>query len=207
MEVVLWGLLAIFVGLTWSTWSMSRSYLEKGRIRGIKECVREIRKGTAVLLDFEPNKLPEDLQKAIIGLEKLLDRPPLRPKSKTDPIHAELWTFGRTLADACWLKGHAAGIRRKAPAEGWLRVDLSAIELLQLGGLANLGFQHMMPNTRLFELRRFTGKDDAIEAARAVSRLEAAIPKEHRPDLVRQAEERMQLINSWWDTVPERAIA
>ena len=186
---------------------MSRSYLEKGRIRGIKECVREIRKGTSVLLDVEQTRLPADLQKAILDLEALLERPPSRTKSKTDPILFELWTFGRTLADACWVKGHAAGIRRKAPAEGRIRVDLSAIELLQLGGLANLGFQHMMPNTRLFEFRRFNGKDDATEAARAVSRLEAAIPKEHRPDLVHQAEERMHLINSWWDAEPKRAIA
>jgi hypothetical protein len=74
-------------------------------------------------------------------------------------------------------------------------------------GLANLGFQHMLPNARLFDLRRFTGKDDALEAARAVSRLEAAIPKEHRPDLLHHAEGRMQLIDDWRTPLPERAVA
>ena len=186
---------------------MSRSFFEKGRIRGIRECVREIRRGTVVQLDCDDKKLPDDLQKAISALEALLDRAPSRTKSTADPIHAQLRTLGRTLADACWLKGHAAGVRRKAPAEGNFRLDLSAIDLLQLGGLANLGFQHMMPNARLFDLRRFTGKDDALEAARAVSRLEAAIPKEHRPNLLRHAESRKELIDDWWKPIVVRAIA
>lgn len=207
MDVVVWVVTGLFIGLAWVTWSMSRSFFEKGRIRGICECVREMRRGTIAQLDFEDQKLPEDLRKALSALEALLDRAPLKTKLDTDPIHAKLWTLGRTLAEACWLKGHAAGVRRKTPAEGKIRVDLSAIELLQLGGLANLGFQHMMPNARLFELRRFTGRDDAVEAARALNRLEASIPKEHRPDLLRHAEDRMQMIDDWWTPIPDRAIA
>jgi hypothetical protein len=207
MDVIVWGIAVLFLGLAWSTYSMSRSFFEKGRIRGFRECVREMRKGALVQLNCEEQKLPDDLRKAISTLEILLDRGPLKTKSNTDPIHAQLWTLGRTLAEACWLKGHAAGVRRKAPEEGKIRIDLSAIELLQLGGLANLGFQHMMPNARLFEFRRFTGKDDAIEATRALTRLEAAIPKEHRPDLLRHAEGRMQMIDTWWTPMPERAIA
>jgi hypothetical protein len=207
MDMFVWIFMGLFLGLAWCTWSMSRSFFERGRIRGIGECIREMRKGAVAQLGFDDKELPDDLRKAIATLEAMLNRPPLRNKSATDPIHAQLWTLGRTFAEACWIKGHAAGVRRKAPAEGKIRVDLLAIELLQLGGLANLGFQHMMPNARLFELRRFTGKDDALEAARALSRLEAAIPKEHRPDLVRHAEGRMQLIDSWWTQTAERAIA
>ena len=207
MDVVLWVITGLLLGLTWTTWSMSRSFFGKGRVRGIRECVMEIRKGTVVLLECDDKKLPDDLQKALASLEQLLDRAPTKTKAGTDPIHAQLWTVGRTLADACWIKGHAAGIRRKAPAEGKIRIDLSTVELLQLGALASLGFQHMMPNARLFELRRFTGKDDAVEAAWAVSRLEAAIPKENRPDLVRHANSRMQLIDNWWTPVKERSFA
>jgi hypothetical protein len=207
MDVVLWVFISLFLGLAWSTWSMSRSFFEKGRIRGIRECVREMRRGTVAQLDCEDHKLPDDLQKALSALEALLDRAPLNTKSNTDPIHAQLWTLGRTLAEACWIKGHAAGVRRKAPAEGKVRVDLSAIDLLQLGGLANLGFQHMMPNARLFDMRRFSGRDDALEAAHALSRLEASIPKEHRPNLLLHAESRMEMIDDWWTPMPERAIA
>ena len=176
---------------------MSRSFYEKGNVRGIRDCVREIRRGTVVQLDCDGQKLPDDLQQAIATLEALLDRAPFKTKSAADPIHAQLWTFGRTLAEACWIKGHAAGVRRKAPPEGKVRINSSAIELLQLGGLASLGFQNMMPNARLIELRRFTGKDDALEANQALSRLEAAIPKAYRPDLVRHAEGRLELINEW----------
>ena len=45
----------------------------------------------------------------------------------------------------------------------------------------------MMPNARLLDIRRFSGKDDAVEATRAVSRLEAAIPKDtlHPSDIPR----------------------
>lgn len=207
MDIVLWVVVALLLGLVWTTWSMSRSFFGRGRIRGIRECMAEIRKGTVVLLGSEDKHLPDDLQQALTALETLLARPSRKTKAGTDPIHAQLWTVGRTLADACWVKGHAAGIRRKAPVEGKIRLDLSAIELLQLGGLANLGFQNMMPNARLFELRRFTGRDDAVEATRAVSRLEAAIPKENRPDLVRHADNRMQLIDSWWTPMTERSIA
>jgi hypothetical protein len=41
-------------------------------------------------------------------------------------------TVGDAIGDACWRKGHAAGIRRKAPAEGKIRADFSLNELLQL---------------------------------------------------------------------------
>jgi hypothetical protein len=65
----------------------------------------------------------------------------------------------------------------------------------------------MMPNAWLFDLRRFTGRDDVLEAVRALSRLEATIRKDHRPDLLRHAEDLLQLIDDWWKPVPDRAIA
>src|ERR1700733_745943 len=124
MELFVWVFVGLFLSLAWSTLSMSRSFYQKGRIQGIRECVREVRKGTVAQLDCDDQKLPDDLRKAITALEALLDRAPFRTKSSTDPIHAQLWTVGRTLAEACWLTGHAAGLRRKAPVEGKIRVDL-----------------------------------------------------------------------------------
>lgn len=185
---------------------MSRSFFEKGRTRGIQDCIREMRRGTAIILECDEANLPQDIRNIASALETLLARPPVKAKSAADSINVQLSTLGKMLGEACWLKGHSAGIRRRSPAEGKVRVDLSAIDLLQLGALANLGFKHMMPNARLFDLQRFTGSDDADEAAQAVSRLEAAIPKEHRPDLLRRAADRMKLINDWWTPVSERAI-
>ena len=80
---------------------------------------------------------------------------------------------GDAMGEACWLKGHAPlAFRRKAPLEGFIRVDLSIAELLQLGWLAHLGFQCMMPNFRDFEIHRLSGAEDALEGARAVSKIE-----------------------------------
>jgi hypothetical protein len=64
-------------------------------------------------------------------------------------------------------------VRRKAPAKGKIRVDLSLNELLQLSWLAHLGFQHMVPN-RGFEMHRFTGEQDALEGTFALGKIESA---------------------------------
>jgi hypothetical protein len=123
--------------------------------------------------------------------------------------HAELWILGDAIGEACWLKGHQAGMRRKAPAEGRIRVDLSLTDLLQLSWLAHLGFQRMMPNYRDFEIHRFSGEDDAKEGALAVSKIEAAIPVKDRPfaDLSDQIVCRRALIESWWQARPKQLIA
>jgi hypothetical protein len=136
------------------------------------------------------------------------------PKNKqgvrlADPYHAQLWIVGDAIGDACWRKGHAAGIRRKAPAEGKIRADFSLNELLQLSWLAHLGFQYMMPNYRGFEIHRFSGKEDALEGAIAIGKIEGAIPAKMRPftDLGVQLKNRQKLINDWWQGVPDRLTA
>ncbi len=65
--------------------------------------------------------------------------------------------------------------------EGRTRIDFTLNELLQLSWLAHLGFQHMMPNYRDFEIHRFSGETDAREGALAVAKLEAAVPTKARP--------------------------
>jgi hypothetical protein len=88
-------------------------------------------------------------------------------------------------------------IRRKTPAEGKIRVDLSINELLQLSWLAHLGFQHMMPNYRGFEIYRFSSETDAQEGARAVGKIEGVIPAKDRPVAL---EERAP-ISGWIDVI------
>jgi hypothetical protein len=127
----------------------------------------------------------------------------------TEPYHAPLWVLGDAMAEACWIKGHAAGVRRKAPAPGKVRVDFSLNELLQLSWLAQLGFQHMMPNYRGFEIHRFSGPDDAREGASAVGKIESAIPAKERPftDLSAQVKSRQKLIGDWWQVAPNQLTA
>jgi hypothetical protein len=87
------------------------------------------------------------------------------------------------------------------------RSDLN--ELLQLSWLAHLGFQHMMPNYRGLEIHRFSGEDDAIEGAKAVGRIESAIPTKQRPfaDLALQIKNRQKLISDWWQIATDQLTA
>jgi hypothetical protein len=100
------------------------------------------------------------------------------------------------------LNGQAAGVRRKAPANGKIRVDLSSKELMRLSWLAHLGFQHMMPNYRSIEIHRFTGEEDALESTLAVGKIESAIPARERPFAEVQLETRKKLIRDWWHAAP-----
>lgn len=204
MDIVLSGIVGLIGALAFSVWSCGRSYFAKGKIQGLEQAVRELQAGMASQLG---TPLAPDVQNALTNFSNCLGRYSGQRVHGTDPIHARLWVLGAALAEECWLKGHGAGVRRKAPAEGKIRIDLSATELLQLGGLANLGFQYMMPNMRLIDARRFTGKDDALDASRSISKVEAAIPNKYRPDLLLQVESRERLIEDWWQPVVRKATA
>jgi hypothetical protein len=201
---VLGGLLAAFVV---AGFSCARSYFEKGRLRGMEEATREMTRGIASHYELEDQVAPERLATALKAFKAVSGKP--WKKGSTDPYHAQLWVVGDAIGEACWLKGHAAGMRRKAPAEGKIRVDLSLNELLQLSWLAHLGFQHMMPNYRGFEIHRFSGEEDAWEGAKAVAKIEAVIPARERPfsDLSVQVKNRQKLICDWWQAVPNKLTA
>jgi hypothetical protein len=199
--LLLGGLLAAFVV---AGFSCARSYFEKGRLRGMEEATREMIRGIASHCEPEDQVAPERLAtafKAISGKHW--------KKGSADPYHAQLWIVGDAIGEACWLKGHASGMRRRAPAEGKIRADFSLNELLQLSWLAHLGFQHMMPNYRGFEIHRFSGEEDAWEGAKAVAKIEAVIPAKERPfsDLSVQVQGRQKLIRDWWQAVPNKLTA
>jgi hypothetical protein len=61
----------------------------------------------------------------------------------------------------------------------------------------------MMPNDRGIEMVRFGGEDQAIAVARAVERLELAMPAEHRP--AGHAAARQKMIRHWWPLERKRA--
>jgi hypothetical protein len=174
----------------------------------MEEATREIVRGVSSHYELEGQTIPERVAKALKGVTVSAKRWKTG-KGSTDPYHAQLWIFGDAVGEACGLKGHAAGMRRKAPAEGKIRVDLSLNELLQLSWLAHLGFQNMMPNYRGFEIHRFSGEEDAQEGAIAVGKIEGAIPAKARPfaDLSAQLKSRQKLIRDRWQVVPNRLTA
>jgi hypothetical protein len=110
--------------------------------------------------------------------------------------HAKLWTFGDAVGTACWRKGYDVCRQRMAPKPDRIRLDFPIDELLEIASLAHLGFKKMMPNDRGIETARFDGEDHAVQVARAIDRLEWAIPEAQRPlDL---ATTRATMIRQWW---------
>jgi hypothetical protein len=197
------------VALILAGWSCAKSYFEKGRLRGVEEAAYEMSRGISSHYELEGQVIPERVAKAVKALDAVAAKPRKKSIGSTDPYHAQLWILGDAIGEACWLKGHAAGIKRKAPAEGKIRVDLSLTELLQLSWLAHLGFQHMMPNYRGFEIHRFSGEEDARDGAKAVSKIENVIPLKDRPftDLSTQINGRQKLICDWWRAPSDRLTA
>jgi hypothetical protein len=176
----------------------------------MEEATREIGRGVSSHCELDGGVVPAAVEKAMAAVKAVSQkRRRLTGTKTTDPYHAQLWILGDAIGEACWLKGHASGIRRKAPAEGKIRVDLSINELLQLSWLAHLGFRHMMPNNRGFEIYRFTSEEDAREGALAVGKLEGVIPAKDRPvaDLTVQFKSRQKLISDWWQATPDRLRA
>jgi hypothetical protein len=180
---ILWALGGLNAVLLYLSFSCAKTFYDKGRRRGMEEATRELSRGISSHCELEGKDVPERVAIALKRLKEASSKP--------------------------WNKGHAAGVRRKAPATGKLRVDFSLTELLQLSWLAHLGFQHMMPNYRGFEVHRFSGPDDAREGASAVGKIESAIPAKERPfgDLSTQVKGRQKLICDWWQAPPSQIIA
>jgi hypothetical protein len=203
-------LVVLVAGLMAVAWSCARSYFERGRRQGMEEAMREMARGVSSHCALEGAEVPASVEEAMAAVKALgARRRSARRRGSTDPYHAQLWVLGDAIGEACWLKGHGAGMRRRTPAEGKIRVDLSVNELLQLGWLAHLGFQHMMPNYRGFDSYRFDSEKEALEGVRAISRIEAAVPVAERPvaDLAIQFKNRQKLICDWWQVTPDRLTA
>ncbi len=193
--VILAILSGLLVALLITSWSCAKSYFDKGRLRGVEEATREIIRGVELHYTGKKSAIPEDVVKAIEAVKTVAGTKP-----GADPYQARLWVFGDAVGRACWRKGYVAGLRELTPEQGKIRLDFSINELLQLSWLAHLGFQHMMPNYRGFEIHRFAGEADASEGACAVSRLEAAIQAKHKllDDPLVRSNSRQALIRGWW---------
>lgn len=205
--VLLGGLVGLLLILAISS---ARSYFEKGRRQGMEEAIREMARGMTSHCQLDGGGLPIGVEKAMSALKAVSTSERRRSAKRwREAYHGQLWILGDAIGEACWLKGHGAGVRRKAPTAGHIRLDLPVNELLQLGWLAHLGFQHMMPNYRGFEIFRFGSEEDAQEGARAIGKIEAVIPAKARPvaDLSATYKVRQKLIRDWWNTTQGRLTA
>jgi hypothetical protein len=192
------GLLCLALAI--SIGSVIRTYFARSRLRGIQEATFEIVRGINSHYEADGQSMPASVAKAVEAIKAITKRS--NNYKKIDRYYALLWIFGDAIGGACWKKGYEAGKRKAAPKEGKIFVELSLNELMQLTWLAHLGFKNMMPNHRGLEIHRFSGKDDAEEGARAVERLEVAVPEAHRPfdDPLTQSKTRLALIGDWWSS-------
>jgi hypothetical protein len=201
--IILCIVAGLLVALVAASWSCAKSYFEMGRLQGMEEATREIVRGLSSHYELEGRTIPERVTKAVEGIKAVSQKRWKTGKGATDPYHANFGYFGNAVGEACWLNGQAAGVRRKAPANGKIRIDLSLNELQRLSWLAHLGFQRMMPNYRDFEIHRFTGEQDALEGTLAIAKIEGAIPAQERAFAEVQLKSRQKLIRDWWRAVPQ----
>jgi hypothetical protein len=198
-------ILAVLVALLFlwllATWSSARSYFAKGRLAGMEEATREIIRGVRSHFDVAGQDLPDSVLKAVEAVNSFAR---FRTAEKSiQRYQARLWTFGDAVGGACWRKGYETCQQKLAPRPDKIRLELSVEELQDIAALAHLGFKKMMPNDRGIELVRFGGEDHAISVARAVERLELAIPEKHRP--FGHSATRLKMIGGWWRPLERRS--
>ena len=177
--------------------SFLRSCFVRGRLRGMQEAAAEIIRGLNSHVEVE-GELTAGVSKALETLKTAAAG--VSHHKQIERRYAHLWVFGDAIGKSCWSKGYRTGKLTMAPRDDKVLVELSVNELRQLAWLAHLGFQHMMPNYRGFEIHRFSGEEDALDGAKAVERLEVSVPAMHRTadDPIALSNARLGLINNWW---------
>ena len=194
-------LIVLLVLLLVSAWSSARSYFAKGRLAGMEEATLEIIRGINSHYEVAGQPAPDQVTKAVEAIKSFA-----RGSSCEKSIYryqARLWIFGDAVGAACWRKGYDACKQKMTARDDRIRIDFSIGELLHLTALAHLGFKKMMPNDRGIEMQRFGGEQQAREVARALEKLEWAVPEPQRP--AEHAVNRQALIGHWWPS--ERQIA
>ena len=191
--------LVLFVA---SVYSSVKSVVERRIPRQLEFLSDELIRGAQPHLGTPENAIPSSVAQNSRTLKRMLSRPAAM-------MHPAVWDLGHAIGEECWRNGYLEGLKASAQPAGKIRLELSAEELLQMSWLAHLGFQHMMPNYRGFEVYRFNGETDARAGARAVALLECALPKSQRPfaDITSQLQSRDKMIADWWVKKPEPMLA
>jgi hypothetical protein len=184
-----------------ATWSSARSYFARGRLAGMEEATREIIRGIRSHFDVAGQDLPDNVMKAVEAVRSFAQ---CKTSEKSiQRYQARLWTFGDAVGAACWRKGYETCQQKMSPQPDKIRLELSIAELQDIASLAHLAFKKMMPNDRGIEMVRFSGEEHAIAVARAVERLELAMPAQHRPS--GRSATRLTMIRKWWQPLERRS--
>lgn len=173
--------------------SIAKFYVERRVPRRLVKIAEEVMRGAQPSLGTAERAYPKEVLATFAEVKKYVE-------AGSTKQEAALWEFGNAIGESCLRKGYLEGVKTGAIPDGKIRIEVSLNELLQMSWLAHLGFQHMMPNFRGIEMHRFSGEDDAREAARSVAMLECALPKTERPfgDIKTQILTRDKMISDWW---------
>lgn len=192
----------LLVALLAAGWSCSRSYFGLGCRRGVARATDELLRGLQPHLGTRDAAVPASVIKALDKSKKIAADPNCR-------FEPALWDVGNAAGEACWRNGYLEGVKVGAIPTDMIRLDLTLAELQQMSWLAHLGFLHMMPNYRGFEVHRFSGPDEAFQGARSVGILECALPKAERPfaDIKTQIMGREKMVSDWWPAPATREVA
>ena len=185
---------ALCIGLfIHAVFSIVKFYVERRIPRRQLKIAEEVMRGAQPSLGTAERAYPKEVLATLAEFKRCVE-------AGSTKQEAALWEFGHAIGESCLKKGYQEGVKTGAIPEGKIRIEVSLNELLQMSWLAHLGFQHMMPNFRGIEIHRFSGEDDAREAARSVAMLECALPKTERPfgDVKVQILTREKMISDWW---------
>jgi hypothetical protein len=173
--------------------SITKFYVERRIPRRQIKVAEEVMRGAQPSLGTAERAYPKEVLATMAEVKRCLE-------TGSTKHEAALWEFGNAIGESCLRKGYLEGVKTGAIPDGKIRIEVTLNELLQMSWLAHLGFQHMMPNFRGVEIHRFSGEDDAREAARSVAMLECALPKSERPfaDIKVQILTRDKMISDWW---------
>ena len=191
----------LLLSLAYASLSSARSYFARGRLAGMEEATQEIIRGVRSHYEAAGQPPPDAIAKALDAISSFAKT--ASPDKNIHRYHARLWTFGDVVGDACWHKGFEACRQRMSPRPDRIRLDLRIDDLQDIAALAHLGFKKMMPNDRGTETARFGAEEHAWQAARAIERLEIAIPEPHAPAGFATA--RQAMIRHWWRPLEKKS--
>ena len=158
-------------------WAVNAIYA-RGRLRGVKEAMRELASGVASTYQSPGSPIPDTVKHSLDAMQKEVARARGDAK-KAGAVVRALRALGCEMGTAARQSGYESGHKDGAtPLNNEIRIDLSLRDLLTIRWLAHAGFRLMMRN-EAGDKFSFLDETDAQESNFALDRLEWRLSQEH----------------------------
>jgi hypothetical protein len=165
------GIVVILGVISWVLWRTFNA----GRLRGMREAVLDLSRQCSFHYESkQEDPLPEKVTKALDYMKDALKRGS-GVKGKTRLYLLGAGMLGDAMGEAAWQKGFYAGQNWTDPRDGEQRIDMPIEGWRTIRYLAHIGFKHQMPNYEAMLHFPFGTEEEALEAERAIEKLEFAI--------------------------------